>query len=113
MEFDRIFYASWGFILIIVGLCAIIGMFLELSLLAIIILWFLFIGFLLVIIGSLNQIKNGKNNPFIILLGLVIVVGSAVILTVLLELINIYIAISIIIIIAGVSTVLHGFSKNR
>ena len=113
MNSDKIFYATWGLVVIMAGLCAIIGMALELEIIGIFMLWLLSVGIILVVVGiiSLGKSKTAANIQIVV--GMLLVVVSGGILAVYLELLDTYVTLAIIVIIVGVSIAAMGMSKKR
>ena len=111
MNYDKLFYATWGFVFILAGICAIFGMYFQLNLFATIMLWLISIGILLILVGGMTLKETSKTGIIQMFLGLILVVVSASILSVILQLINIFISLAIIIILIGIIIVALSFSK--
>jgi len=113
MEKDKIFYATWGLVIIFIGLSAIIGMLLSLDIVGIFLVWLFLVGALLVIVGGIS-IRNNRSTALLqIGTGMVLVLVSAGSLAVFLEVLDVYVTIALIIIFMGIGIVAIGMSKKR
>ena len=113
MNFDKLFYATWGFVLILAGISAILGIYLQIDLFSTIMIWLISVGIMLTIVGILNMNEPNKTGLMQMILGLLFVVFSASILSVILELINILVSVALIIILIGIIIVAMSLSKGR
>ena len=100
-------------VVIMIGVCAIIGMMLELPLAGIIMLWLLSVGIILIIVGIATVNKSIKAANIQMVTGMLLVFLSAGTLAVFLNILDVYVTLAIIIIIVGITIVALGMSNKR
>jgi len=113
MNSDKIFYATLGLVIIMLGISAIIGLYLQMEILAIIMLWILTAGIILAVAGAITIPKSKNTATLQMITGVLFVCISAGVLAVVLNLLNIYVALAIIIVIIGTSVSTLGLFISR
>lgn len=112
MSSDKLFYATWGFVFILAGLAAILGMLFELELFPTAMIWLIGVGILLILIGIANLKKSRSTANIQLVLGYIFALMSALILSVYLNIINPIISFIIMIILIGIIIVGMSLSKE-
>jgi hypothetical protein len=113
MKSDKIFYASWGLALILIGVCIIIGLGLHLDFWTTFMLWLLSVGILLVIVGIITASTDRKTAILQVITGELLAAISLGILAIYLHILDVYVTLGLIIIIIGGSVIFIGLSRKR
>ena len=113
MNADKIFYATWGLVIIFIGISAIIGMFFSLDIFGTFLLWLLCVGAILTVVGSITLTKKRGTALTQIGAGMTLVVIAAGVLAIFLQILNVYVTLAIIIIFLGLGIAALGMSKKR
>jgi len=113
MNPDRIFYGTWGLVILMIGICVILGKLFSLDVLGIFTLWVLSVGAILVIVGIITINTSKKTATMQMGAGMLLVVISAGAMAILLKLLDVYITLAIIIIFVGAGIASLGLSKKR
>jgi len=113
MNGDKIFYGTWGAVILMIGVCVILGMYLSLDVLEIFTLWILCVGAILFIAGIVSIKASKKSATIQMITGTLLVTISVGTLATFLKLLDVYVTLAIIVIVAGVTTVALGVSKTR
>lgn len=112
MKADKIFYASWGFAIIMAGICAIIGLYFQWDLLSIVMLWFITVGVILIAVGLISLSSDRKTAVMQIIAGEILTLVTLGILAIYLHILDVYITLAVIIIIIGISVIAVGISRK-
>jgi len=112
MSKDRIFYGTWGAVILMIGVCVILGMYLSFDAMEIFTLWVLCVGAILFVVGMISLKESKKNATIQMVTGAMLMVISAGTLAIVLKLLSMYITIAIIIIVVGITILALGLSKK-
>jgi hypothetical protein len=112
MKADKIFYASWGLVLIMAGICAIIGLSLQWDILSIVLLWLISVGIILIVAGVITLSSDRKTAILQMLAGVLCSTITLGILAIYLQVLDVYVTFALIIIIVGVSVIAIGISRK-
>jgi hypothetical protein len=112
MNSDKMFYAAWGLVIIMAGLCAIFGYYYGIEILGIFMIWLLNVGIILVIFGAatINKSKNTATTQ--IFAGIILTCISAGALGLFLNIIDAVVSVALIIVIIGISILAFGIIKK-
>lgn len=114
MGSDKLYYGTWGLIILMLGVSIILGVSFSMNVLEVVTLWVLSIGAILILVGMISLLKLHNNSGrFQIGMGLLFVLVSAGVITVTLQLLNVYLTIGIILIVGGISIGVLGLSKKE
>jgi hypothetical protein len=114
MGSDRIYYGTWGLVILMLGVSILLGIFFSFDVLGIVTLWVLSSGVILILIGVISVLKFRRSTARLqIGVGMLFVLISAGVFAVILRLFNIYLMFGIIIIVGGISIGVLGVSKKE
>jgi len=112
MKADKIFYATWGLVIIMAGICAIIGLRLQLDLWSIVMVWLICVGIILIAAGFVTLSSDRKTAILQILVGELCMTITLGVLAIYLHVLDIYLTFALISIIVGVSVIAVGMSRK-
>lgn len=114
MGSDKLYYGTFGLIILMLGVSIILGVSFSLSVLGVMTLWVLSIGIILILVGGISLLMLHRNSGRSqIGLGMLFVLISTGVFMVILQLFNIYITLGIILIAGGCSIGAFGLSKKE
>jgi hypothetical protein len=112
MKADKIFFVIWGLVIIMAGICAIIGLSFQWDFLSILMFWLVSVGVILIVAGLISLSTDKKTASMRILQGEVLATITLGILVIHLRLLDMYLTFALIIIIFGVSVIALGISRK-
>lgn len=112
MRSDKIFYAIWGLVIIMAGVCAIVGLGFQWDFLSTLMLWLVIVGVILIIVGIITASTDINTAITQIIAGDLLTTITLGILVIHLHLLDLYITFALIIIIIGVSVIAIGMSRK-
>lgn len=112
MKTDKIFFASWGFVIIMAGVCTIIGLSFQWDFWSIVMLWLLSDGVILTVAGLIAVPKDRKTAILQITAGGLLATITLGFLAIHLRLLDMYITFALIIIIVGGIVIAVGLSRK-
>jgi hypothetical protein len=113
MNTDKIFYATWGAVIIMIGICVLLGMYLNLEIIGTTLLWLFSVGIILLTVGIATVGKDKNTATLQMITGMIlssVTIGGLVLIK---NLLDVYQTLAIILIIVGVSIVAIGLSRKR
>jgi hypothetical protein len=113
MKADKIFFASWGLVIIMAGVCAIIGLSFQWDFWSIVMLWLFSVGMILIVAGIISIPADRKTAILQIMAGELLATITLGILAIHLRLLDMYIIFALIIIIVGGSVIAIGVSRKE
>ena len=113
MNADKLFIATWGLVVILAGVCAIVGLSFELAAIGIVSLWLLCVGLVLTIVGLLTLKKDQKTGTYQTIAGVLLFAVFTGAFAVITNLLDIYVTIALIIIIVGVGILTLALLRKR
>ncbi len=108
MNGDRMFYNAWGAAIVMLGMCVIFGWLFEVGAGGVFLFWILSVGAILVVVGTLTLQDKKSVARTQIGAGMALVVVSAGILAVALELLHPVATLAVIIIFVGIGIMALG-----
>jgi len=114
MGSNKLFYGTWGLIILMLGVSIILGVLFSMNVLGVVTLWVLCIGGILILVGVISLLKlHHSSGRLQIGMGILFILVSAGVFTVILQLLNVYITVGIILIVGGISIGVLGASKKE
>jgi hypothetical protein len=113
MNTDKIFYATWGAVIIMIGICVLLGMYLNLEIIGTTLLWLFSVGIILLTVGIATAGKDKNTATLQMITGMILSSVTIVGLVLIKDLLDVYQTLAIILIIVGVSIVAIGLSRKR
>lgn len=113
MNTDKIFYATWGAVVIMIGVAALIGMYFELGIEGAALIWLFFVGIILLSVGMFTATKDKSTATLQMMVGMILSVISIGVLAVYKKLFGTYETVAIIVIVLGLSIIAIGLVQKR
>ena len=113
MKSDKIFFAIWGLVIIMAGICAIIGLSFQWDFWSIVMLWLLCVGAILIAAGLISVPSNRKTAILQITTGGLLATITLGILAIHLRILDMYMTFALIIIIVGGTIIAIGMSLKE
>ena len=113
MKADKIFFAGCGLVIIMAGICAIIGLSFQWDFLSIVMAWLISVGVILIVVGLISVTTDRKTAILQILTGELLATITLGILVMHLALLDIYIIFALILIIVGGTIIAVGISRKE
>ena len=112
MNPDKAFYGTWGSAILMLGVCAIIGMALEIGAAGILMIWVLCLGAILLVLGIMTMKDKAGSAQLQVGAGMALVALSVTALAVFLELISMLMALALIVVFVGIGILSLGMTKK-
>ncbi len=113
MGSNKLFYGTWGLIILMLGVSIILGVTFQMNVLGVVTLWVLSIGAILILVGVISLKLKRNTGRLQIALGILFVLVSAGVITVTLQFLNVYLTLGIILIVGGISIGALGLLKKE